>query len=71
MTEDKTQKKPTPAEEAQEKEEAQTNLSADVNLEDQSVDPRDLVYKGGYTKDPQEIVEHPAVTPPVLDESRE
>jgi len=36
-------------------------------LED-AVDPRDLVTKGGYTKDPSEIVNNPAVTPQMLNE---
>jgi hypothetical protein len=31
-------------------------------------DPRDLVTKGGYDKDPREIVENPAVTPQMLDD---
>ncbi|WP_432808185.1 hypothetical protein [Pantanalinema sp. GBBB05] len=33
-----------------------------------TVDPQDLVYSGGYTKDPREIVENPAVTPEMLNE---
>lgn len=32
------------------------------------VDPMDLVYSGGYTGDPREIVENPAVTPEMLNE---
>lgn len=33
------------------------------------VDPRDLVQKGGYTKPTEEVVDHPAVTPPMMDDS--
>ncbi|HEY9617132.1 MAG TPA: hypothetical protein V6C64_09835 [Microcoleaceae cyanobacterium] len=33
-----------------------------------TVDPQDLVYSGGYTGDPREIVENPAVTPEMLNE---
>lgn len=39
--------------------------------EKQTVDPRDLVQKGGYRKHPREIVENPAVTPQMLDEPQE
>ncbi|GEM_PF-560525 len=31
-------------------------------------DPQDLVYKGGYTGNPREIVENPAVAPEMLDQ---
>ena len=34
----------------------------------QSVDPRDLVQKGGSTKNPTEIVQNPAVSPPMINE---
>lgn len=34
----------------------------EVVIED-AVEPRDLVMKGGYTLDPEEIVDNPAVTP--------
>lgn len=37
-------------------------------LEERGVDPRDLVSKGGFTKDPREIVNNPAVTPQMLNE---
>jgi len=33
------------------------------------VDVRDLVSKSGYEKDPREIIENPAVTPQMPDES--
>jgi hypothetical protein len=36
--------------------------------EEETVDPRDLVSKGGYHKHPRQIVENPAVTPQMLDE---
>lgn len=32
------------------------------------VDPMNLVYSGGYTGDPREIVENPAVTPEMPNE---
>jgi hypothetical protein len=35
------------------------------------VDTRDLVYKGGYTKDPQEILGNPAVAPQMYTEGRD
>ena len=37
--------------------------------DDQTVDVRDLVSKGGYQKNPREVVENPAVTPQIPDES--
>lgn len=40
-------------------------------LDEQAIDPRDLVYKGGYRKHPREIVENPAVTPQMPDEPQE
>jgi hypothetical protein len=39
--------------------------------ESKVVDPMDLVYKGGYTKDPQEILGNPAVAPQMYTESRD
>lgn len=39
--------------------------------EDKVVDVMDLVYKGGYSKDPQEILGNPAVAPPTLSEGRD
>lgn len=39
---------------------------------DQIVNPsEDLVYKGGYTGDPEEIVANPAVAPEMLDDQRD
>jgi hypothetical protein len=52
----------------------QQNLTSDQQQPVQSseaekvVDPRDLVYNGGYSKDPREIVNNPAVTPQMLNE---
>lgn len=40
-------------------------------VDQQSVDPRDLVTKGGYRKHPREMVENPAVTPQMLNETQE
>ncbi|MGF1568870.1 MAG: hypothetical protein ACFCVD_12495 [Nodosilinea sp.] len=34
-----------------------------------AVDPRDLVTKSGLPKTPQELIENPAVTPQMIDES--
>ena len=39
--------------------------------EDNVVDVRDLVYKGGFSKDPQEILGNPAVAPQMLSEGRD
>ncbi|ASC69439.1 hypothetical protein XM38_003660 [Halomicronema hongdechloris C2206] len=44
--------------------------SADTNPEDNVVDPRDLVYKGGYDKEPDKIVNNPAVTPPMPEDTQ-
>ena len=35
------------------------------------IDPQDLVYKGGFSKDPQEILGNPAVAPQTLTEGRD
>ncbi|MBD2465652.1 hypothetical protein H6G89_32185 [Oscillatoria sp. FACHB-1407] len=37
----------------------------------QIVDPLDLVYSGGFTGDPQEILGNPAVAPEMLSEGRD
>jgi hypothetical protein len=37
----------------------------------QVADPRDLVYSGGFDRDPQEILGNPAVAPPMLSEGRD
>jgi len=37
--------------------------------EEETVDVRDLVSKPGYEKDPREIIENPAVTPQMPEES--
>ncbi|RZM78716.1 hypothetical protein [Leptolyngbya iicbica] len=37
--------------------------------EDKTFDVRDLVSKPDYEKDPREVIENPAVTPQMLDES--
>lgn len=39
------------------------------NTADKTFDPRDLVSKGGYQKNPREIIENPAVTPQMPEES--
>jgi hypothetical protein len=38
---------------------------------DRIVDVMDLVYKGGYSRDPQEILGNPAVAPQMLSEGRD
>ncbi|WP_416673176.1 hypothetical protein [Egbenema bharatensis] len=40
-------------------------------IDEKVVDTRDLVYKGGYTKDPQEILSNPAVAPQMYTEGRD
>ncbi|NJO80449.1 MAG: hypothetical protein HC827_19370 [Cyanobacteria bacterium RM1_2_2] len=35
------------------------------------IDPRDLVYRGGYSGNPREIVENPAVAPEMLEPAPE
>jgi len=37
------------------------------DVDDRTVDPRDLVYKGGYQGNPRDIVENPAVAPQMPD----
>lgn len=36
----------------------------------ETFDPRDLVTKGGYDKDPREIIDNPSVTPQMLGDRR-
>jgi len=38
--------------------------------DDNIVDPRDLVYKGGYEGDAAAIVNNPAVTPPMPEDTQ-
>lgn len=38
------------------------------SMDEETFDPRDLVNKGGYSKDPREIIDNPAVTPQMLDD---
>ncbi|WNZ24264.1 hypothetical protein HJG54_16310 [Leptolyngbya sp. NK1-12] len=35
------------------------------------IDPRELVYRGGYSGDPREIVENPAVAPEMVEQAPE
>jgi hypothetical protein len=46
----------------------QNNPNNNRSIEEETFDSRDLVNKGGYDKDPREIVENPAVTPQMLDD---
>ncbi|HEY9908854.1 MAG TPA: hypothetical protein V6D18_14750 [Thermosynechococcaceae cyanobacterium] len=36
--------------------------------DDRTFDPQDLVYKGGYSGNPREILDNPAVAPQTIDE---
>lgn len=36
--------------------------------DDRIVDPQDLVYKGGYSKNPREIIETPGAVPEILED---
>ncbi|PSR16448.1 hypothetical protein C8255_17780 [filamentous cyanobacterium CCP3] len=38
------------------------------SVDKETFDPRDLVNKGGYDKDPREIIDNPAVAPQMLDD---
>ena len=40
-------------------------------VEEKTIDPRDLVNKGGFNKNPREMVENPAVTPEMHEEVQE
>lgn len=42
------------------------NLDNTQSMDGETFDPRDLVTKGGYNKDPREIIENPAVAPQML-----
>lgn len=39
--------------------------------DDKLIDPRELNYQGGYTGDPREIVENPAVAPDMVEPAPE
>lgn len=39
--------------------------------EETTVDVRDLVYRGGYSGNPREIVQNPAVAPEMLEQAPE
>lgn len=39
--------------------------------EDKTIDPRDLVSRGGYEGNPREIIENPAVSPELIEPSPE
>lgn len=49
----------------------QSERSTNSDISDKIVDPLDLVYRGGYDRDPQEILGNPAVAPPMLSEGRD
>lgn len=49
----------------------QSQPMTEEELEQRSADPRDLASKGGFTKDAREVVEHPGVTPQMLDEPKQ
>ncbi|QYO62278.1 hypothetical protein [Leptolyngbya sp. 7M] len=44
----------------------------DLEIKDnQLIDPRELVYRGGYSGNPREIVENPAVAPEMVEQAPE
>lgn len=47
----------------------QTPQSQSAATADDTVDVRDLVTTPHYSKDPREVIENPAVTPQMIDES--
>ena len=49
---------------------AQTEKQSNAS-EKAPIDSRDLVYRGGYDGDPREILENPAVTPELVEQSPE
>ncbi|WP_035984425.1 hypothetical protein [Leptolyngbya sp. KIOST-1] len=49
----------------------QNNPDNAQSAEGETFDPRDLVNKGGYDKDPREIIANPAVTPEMLGDRRD
>ncbi|MBE9113217.1 hypothetical protein IQ273_27940 [Nodosilinea sp. LEGE 07298] len=48
----------------------QNNPDNTQSIDEETFDPRDLVTKGGYSKNPREIIENPAVAPQMLDDRR-
>lgn len=48
----------------------QNNPDNAQSTDRETFDPRDLVTKGGYDKDPQEILSNPAVVPEMLGDRR-
>lgn len=44
------------------------NSSQPDPKDDRLVDPQDLVYKGGYSKSPREIIETPGAAPEMLED---
>ena len=46
----------------------QNNPDNAQSTDAETFDPRDLVNKGGYDKDPKEILSNPAVAPQMLDD---
>ncbi|MGB3310233.1 MAG: hypothetical protein WBG32_14000 [Nodosilinea sp.] len=52
--------------------ENQHNNSDNIqSTDEETFDPRDLVTKGGYDKDPREIIANPAVTPQMPGDRRD
>lgn len=49
----------------------QNNPDNAQSTDAETFDPRDLVNKGGYDKDPQEILSNPAVAPQMLGDRRD
>ncbi|WP_017300990.1 hypothetical protein [Nodosilinea nodulosa] len=49
----------------------QSNPDNDQSTDRETFDPRDLVTKGGYDKDPREIIANPAVTPQMPGDRRD
>ena len=49
----------------------QTSKIDENKSKERIVDPRDLVYSGGFDRDPQEILGNPAVAPEMIQEGRD
>lgn len=51
-----------------EESEYEPGLPGVKKISKKTIDPQDLVTKGGYTGDPEEIITNPAVTPEMINE---
>jgi hypothetical protein len=51
--------------------ESEQSTQSENQAQQAPIDPRDLVYRGGYSGNPREIIENPAVAPEMLEPAPE